>query len=192
VHGRAAAPAHDAGVTTAERPPIDEIDRPSVRVPAVAGACAQAEQAGDHAAIEQIDLERGAVAANGEPERRAIGPARDADAAAEPVGVAATAGGVFVADQESNTVYALRAGAVTPFATGLESADLLTVLPDGSLVTGGKAGVVSKIGIDGRVTIVAQGFDQVRGIAYDPDGKRLFVVDHSKATPHRLHIVALP
>ena len=110
----------------------------------------------------------------------------------KPVGVAATAGGVFVADQESNTVYALRAGAVTSYATGLQSADLLTVLPDGSLVTGGKAGVVSKIGIDGRVTIVAQGFDQVRGIAYDPDGKRLFVVDHSKAAPHRLHIVALP
>jgi hypothetical protein len=109
----------------------------------------------------------------------------------KPVGVAATAGGVFIADQDTHTIYALRSGAVTPFATGLQSADLLTVLPDGSLVTGGTTGVVSRIGIDGRITIVSQGYDQVRGIAYDPDGKLLFVIDHSKALPHHVHLVPL-
>jgi sugar lactone lactonase YvrE len=110
----------------------------------------------------------------------------------KPVGIAAGAGVVYVADQGANTIYALRGGTSAPFASGLQSADLLTLLPDGSMVTGGKEGAVSKIGTDGRITIIAQGFDQVRGIAYDPDGKRLILADHSKERPHKLHIVALP
>jgi sugar lactone lactonase YvrE len=110
----------------------------------------------------------------------------------KPVGVAATANGVYVSDQETNVIYALRGGAISTFASNLQSADLLTVLPDGSLVTGGKTGVVQKVGLDGRVTVVAQGYDQVRGTAYDPDTKRLFVVDHSKDLPHKLHVVIMP
>ena len=108
------------------------------------------------------------------------------------VGVAATATGIYVSDQETNTIYTVQAGDVKPFATGLPSADLLAVLPDGSLVTGGKAGTVTRIAPDGMKTTIASGFEQVRGIAYDPAGKRLFVVEHSKATSsHKLHILPL-
>ena len=35
------------------------------------------------------------------------------------------------------------------------------------------------------------GFDQVRGVAYDPAGHRLFFVEHGKAG-HALHVLALP
>ena len=111
----------------------------------------------------------------------------------KPVGVAADARGVYVSDQEANGIVAWRAGAAAPIASGLPSADLMALLPDGSLVTGGKTGTVSRIAQDGKVTTVVQGLDQVRGLAYDATGKRLFMVEHSKATSnHKLRIVALP
>jgi DNA-binding beta-propeller fold protein YncE len=111
---------------------------------------------------------------------------------AKPVGVAIRDGVIYVSDQEQGAVYAIRGDEAKPVATGLPSADLLTVLPDGALVTGGKTGVVSRIGLDGEITTLASGFEQVRGTAYDPVGKRLFVVEHSKATSkHKLHIVQL-
>ena len=35
------------------------------------------------------------------------------------------------------------------------------------------------------------GFEQVRGLAYDPAGRRLFVINHSKTVgvPDKLHIL---
>ena len=108
------------------------------------------------------------------------------------VGVAATAAGVFVSDQEANTIFAIDNGALKPLATGLPSVDLLTALPDGSLVTGGKTGVVVRVAPDGTQSQVASGFDQVRGTAYDPAGHRLFVVEHGKAgANHTLHVLPL-
>lgn len=110
----------------------------------------------------------------------------------KPVGVAADAHAVYVSDQEASSVLALRDGAVATVASGLASADLLALLPDGSLVTGGKTGTISRIAAGGAVTTVAQGLEQVRGLAYDRAGKRLFVVEHSKATSnHKLRIVPL-
>lgn len=105
------------------------------------------------------------------------------------VGVVATKRGVFVSDQEANAIYA--AGNATPIATGLPSADLLAAAPDGTLVTGGANGVVSKIDLDGKVTTLVQGYESARGVAIDPDGKRLFVVEHGK-DKHVLHVVKLP
>jgi sugar lactone lactonase YvrE len=111
---------------------------------------------------------------------------------AKAVGVAATAAGVFVSDQESNTIYAIDKGALKPLASGLPSVDLLTALPDGSLVTGGKTGAVVRIAPDGTHSEIASGFEQVRGTAYDPAGHRLFVVEHGKAgANHTLHVLPL-
>lgn len=111
----------------------------------------------------------------------------------KPVGVAVDADGVYVSDQEANGISAWRAGTTSSIAAGLPSADLMTLLPDGALVTGGKTGTISRVSADGVVTIVAHGLDQVRGLAYDAAGKRLFVVEHSRATSnHKLRIVALP
>jgi hypothetical protein len=110
----------------------------------------------------------------------------------KPVGVAADAHALYVSDQEASSIVAWRAGAMVPIASGLPSADLMTLLPDGSLVTGGKTGTISRIAADGKVTTIAQGLEQVRGLAYDRAGKRLFVVEHSKATSnHKLRIVPL-
>ncbi len=114
---------------------------------------------------------------------------------AKPVGLAANATTLYISDQELATVYAmaLPAGELKPIATDQKDVDLLTLLPSGELVTGGKDGSVIEITPAGVVTTIAQGFAHVRGTAYDPAGKRLFVIDHAKGSPkHELHIVSLP
>lgn len=108
----------------------------------------------------------------------------------KPVGVAATKDGVYVTDQEPAALFAVHGEQLQPIATGLDGADLLTALPDGSLLTGGKAGAVVRIRLDGTHQQVAGGYQEVRGIAYDPDAKRLFVVDHAKGSGSRtIHVV---
>lgn len=107
------------------------------------------------------------------------------------VGVAATAAGVFVSDQEASTIFAIDHGTLKPIATELPSVDLLTALPDGSLVTGGRTGTVTRVAPDGTQSQVASGFEQARGIAYDAAGHRLFVVEHSKSGHHILHVLPL-
>jgi sugar lactone lactonase YvrE len=120
-----------------------------------------------------------------------------AEGLAKPIGVAASDATLYVADQEARTLFAmsLAPGGSTELRTvarDLPSADLLTVLPDGDLVTGGTKGAVLRITPAGAVSTIAEGFEQVRGTAYDPAGKRLFVVDHSRASSHHsLHIVPL-
>jgi hypothetical protein len=81
---------------------------------------------------------------------------------------------------------------VSPVAS-VPKVDLLMMLPGGDLLTGGGS-EISRITQAGTVTALpAVGFEQVRGLAYDPAGKRLFIIDHSATPgrPDRLHIVAL-
>ncbi|HEX4454110.1 MAG TPA: hypothetical protein VH143_24775 [Kofleriaceae bacterium] len=112
---------------------------------------------------------------------------------AKPVGIAALANELIVSDQDGNAIESIARGsnaAVAPIAANLPSVDLLTVLPDGSLVTGGRAGSITEVTRGGTQHPLAAGFDQVRGTAYDAAGKRLFVVEHGKAK-HVLHILSL-
>jgi hypothetical protein len=111
---------------------------------------------------------------------------------AKPVGIAATASELIVSDQDGNALESIARGsnALSPIATNLPSVDLLTVLPDGSLVTGGRAGAITEVMRGGTQRSIARGFDQVRGTAYDAAGKRLFVVEHGKGK-HVLHILSL-
>ncbi|MEO7732658.1 MAG: hypothetical protein ABIY55_16940 [Kofleriaceae bacterium] len=107
------------------------------------------------------------------------------------VGVVATPGAVFVADQTQKTIWklALPGFAVSKLAD-VPGADLLAVLPDGDLLTGGGP-VISRITQAGVVsTVPGAGFEQVRGLAYDPAGQRLFIIDHSltPGSPDQLRI----
>lgn len=55
----------------------------------------------------------------------------------------------------------------------------------------GRTGTVSRAAKDGSVTTLAKGYEQARGVAYDPAGKRVFVLGYSKITEHhKLHIIA--
>ena len=112
------------------------------------------------------------------------------------VGLAVGTDAVFVSDQTVGMIFKIdtaNANAISPFAT-VPTADLLTALPDGSILTGGGP-TISRIDSTGTVsTLTLPGvpaFSDVRGTAYDPAGHRLFIIDHSSTvgTNDSLHIV---
>jgi sugar lactone lactonase YvrE len=109
------------------------------------------------------------------------------------VGVAATATTLYVSDQEQRAIlaYDLASAAVTVAAKDLPSVDMLALLPNGDLVTGGKRGEVYRIDPHGGTKTIASGFSQVRGVAYDAAGARLFVVEHGANGHHVLHVLPL-
>jgi len=111
------------------------------------------------------------------------------------VGVVATPTAVFVADQTDRAIFriAVPGYAVSKLAE-VPAVDLLAMLPDGDLLTGGGP-TISRITQRGEVsTLPGGGFEQVRGLAYDAAGKRLFVIDHSVTVglPDKLRILRLP
>lgn len=114
------------------------------------------------------------------------------------VGLAATPTAVFASDQSNKVIWKITipAHVVTQFNTAaLPSADLLLLLPNGDLLTGGGP-TISRISTTGAVSAltVPTGvtFETVNGIAFDPTGHRLFVIDHSATAtvPDKLHIFA--
>ncbi len=113
-----------------------------------------------------------------------IGSADGSAAFKQIVGLAATPTAVFASDRSLKQIYKITipGHVVSTFATGLPTADLLLLLPDGSMLTGGGS-AISRVGSDGTVTAVTLAgnptFEDVEGIAYDPVGARLFIVDHS-------------
>nr|HEX4317060.1 hypothetical protein [Kofleriaceae bacterium] len=115
------------------------------------------------------------------------------------VGVAATADHVYVSDQSGSAVFAVdpTTGDVTTLASGLATADLLFMMPNGDLLTGGSAAItrITQAGVVSTVDFgsAGSGFSDIRGIAYDPANKRIFFVDHSSVagTPDVLHILPL-
>jgi hypothetical protein len=106
------------------------------------------------------------------------------------VGLVATTSAVFVSDQTDKKIYkiAVPGFAVTTVAT-VASADLLAIMPNGDLLTGGGTDI-QRVTQAGGVTTIMTGFEQVRGLAYDPALRRLFIIDHSATvgTPDKLHV----
>lgn len=115
----------------------------------------------------------------------------------KPVGVLAVGEDLFVSDQDLGQI--LKAplsdpSAYTVLAT-LEQPDLLAAGPNGSLFTGSLGGRLYRISASGATSVVESGFLQVRGIAYDPTNRRVFVADHdpdeSDGIDHAVHILPL-
>lgn len=110
------------------------------------------------------------------------------------VGVVATPSAVFVSDQTDRAIFkiAVPGYAVSKLAS-VSAVDLLAMLPGGDLLTGGGP-TISRITQAGQVTTLpGAGYEQVRGLAYDAAGKRLFFVDHSVTVgiPDKLRIMPL-
>jgi hypothetical protein len=105
------------------------------------------------------------------------------------VGIVATPSALFVSDQSQNKIFkiALPDHTVSELAT-VPSADLMTLMPNGDLLTGGTG--VHRITQAGVVSTIMTGFEQVRGLAYDPTLRRLFIIEHSATvgTPDKLHV----
>jgi DNA-binding beta-propeller fold protein YncE len=113
----------------------------------------------------------------------------------KPIGVLAVGADLFVSDQELGQVLkAPRSNpkAFTVLAT-VASPDLLAAGPDGSLFTGSAGGNLYRIAASGAASVFQSGFQQVRGVAYDPGHRRVFVADHdadeSNGVSHVLHVL---
>lgn len=113
----------------------------------------------------------------------------------KPVGVLALGENLFISDQDLGQI--LRAPLANPseytvFAT-VPKPDLIAAGPNGALFVGSGGGDVYRIGENGAAAVFKGGFDTVRGIAYDPTNKRLFVVNHvgheAEGVTHSIHIL---
>ncbi|RKH25107.1 hypothetical protein D7Y13_24250 [Corallococcus praedator] len=115
----------------------------------------------------------------------------------KPVGVLAVGETLFISDQLAGKVYRAplsNPSQLVPFAT-LPSPDLLATGPGDTLLTGSRDGTVLSIRPSGEVRVLAGGFQQPHGIAYDAKNKRIFVADHdgdpSNGTTHTLRILPI-
>lgn len=109
------------------------------------------------------------------------------------VGLAVTADAVYVSDQTQGKIFkvALADSAVTPVAS-LTGPDLLTLLPNGDLISGGTAvHRVTAAGVDTPL-FTTETFGAVRGSAYDPTHKRLFFINHSNTVGAKDHLEVRP
>jgi DNA-binding beta-propeller fold protein YncE len=113
----------------------------------------------------------------------------------KPVGVLGVGGELFVSDQVAGKVYRAPLASPQEYTThaALPSPDLLALGPGGSLLTGSREGKVFQIGASGEVSVLAAGYQQPRGLAYDAENRRLFIADHdgdtSNGTSHVLQII---
>lgn len=107
----------------------------------------------------------------------------------KPVGLAATAGALFVVDehQDGVRVFARSDGAARPvLGASLASPVVVAALPGGDAIAGTRDGLVHRVSASGAREL-GRGFGEPRGLAYDGARNRLFVV----AQGARLHTVAL-
>ena len=116
----------------------------------------------------------------------------------KPVGVLVVGDVIYVSDQAANTIVRATLSApaadARPFAQ-LNQPDLLCAGDAGALFAASKAGTVYRVGSDGAVTSVVAGLRPLRGIAFDPAGKRLFFVERrgqEPTMPPTLHVLRLP
>jgi len=111
----------------------------------------------------------------------------------KPIGVVVMNDALFVADQDEGAVFqcATRAPGNCKRLAALTEPDLLAIGPDGSLFTGGRGGQLRQIRRDGTVSVVAAGTGEIRGVAWDAAGKRVFLARRS-AGHGAIEIVPLP
>lgn len=116
----------------------------------------------------------------------------------KPVGIIVQGDALIIADQRLGRILRAPLGEldrVETFVESIEDPDLLAHGPNGSLLTGGKNGMVRRIDADGTVSVVASGFSSVRGVAYDATQERLFIAEHDAddrdGIAHAIHIVPL-
>jgi sugar lactone lactonase YvrE len=112
----------------------------------------------------------------------------------KPVGVVLVDGVLYVSDQTRGEIVALT---LVPLGSAhavaqLKSPDVLAAGPAGSVLASSKTGAVWQLFSDGRLIRLLTSRQEVRGITYDPAGKRMFFAEHDpEGVEHRLQIVPL-
>lgn len=109
----------------------------------------------------------------------------------KPVGVLAVGSDLYVSDQDLGQI--LRAPLTNPSGYSVYAMvpgpDLLAAGPSGVLFAGSTEGAVYRLD-NGTPSVLVSGYQAVRGLAYDPIQRRLFIVDHDPdGDEHRLHCI---
>jgi len=112
----------------------------------------------------------------------------------KPLGLAATATTLYVSDQHGAALLAYARADGTPhpvMAADVTDPEVITTMPGGDAIVGTRDGIVYRVSEAGA-TELARGYGELRGLAYDAAGKRLFLVEHGAAAAgHRLRTLAL-
>lgn len=113
----------------------------------------------------------------------------------KPAGVLAVGEKMYVSDQDLGQILSTTVADPQDYSVlaEMEKPDLINLGPDGSLLAGSVGGELLRINLDtGATSIVESGFQQIRGVAYDPTNKRAFVADHdSDDISHAIQIVPM-
>jgi len=118
----------------------------------------------------------------------------------KPEGLAATEAALYVTDQHRAALYMVPrdgagagAAAVATVAPDLPEPALVAAIPGGELIAVSRAGVVFRVPAGGPAVQIARGEGEVRGVAYDPARRRLFLLEPRAGAPdaprHRLRIL---
>lgn len=106
----------------------------------------------------------------------------------KPVGVAVRGNVLYIGDQSVRKIYVadLEQVARVPVAASTlkvlaqTDSDQFALAPNGDLFTGGREGVIRRIASDGTVSVVAEGFQSIRGVAFDAGRRQLYAIEHGK------------
>jgi sugar lactone lactonase YvrE len=116
----------------------------------------------------------------------------------KPVGILALRDTLFVSDQAQGKI--LQAPLADPTTltalASVEQPDLLAAGPDGAIFAGSGKGGVQRIERSGAVSLALPSAQQIRGVAYDPEKRRLFAseqdADKADGAQNALCIMGLP
>lgn len=105
-----------------------------------------------------------------------------------PVGVLAVGDQLYVSDQANGVILKVPQATTTDGGTAMTfatvpGADALAAGPSGVIFAVSKTGDVWSIDGSGTATKLHSGYKALRGVAYDPDHKRLFVAEPDKGSP---------
>lgn len=114
----------------------------------------------------------------------------------KPVGVAVRGNVLYIGDQSARTIYtgdlaqltATPGNAASLRVLATADSDQFTLAGNGDLYTGGRDGVIRRITPAGGVSVIAQGFQSIRGVSYDAANRRLFAVEYGKGAS-TLHVL---
>ncbi|MFK4445762.1 DNA-binding beta-propeller fold protein YncE [Caballeronia udeis] len=120
---------------------------------------------------------------------------------AKPVGIAVQGDAVFISDQTDNMILKTslsgllnhaQAGGLNTTVIKINGPDLLSIDSSGTLYTKCNSTAVCRISPDESVTVIANDFEDARGVAVDPVHHLLYVIDRPKSADSASTLRTIP
>jgi DNA-binding beta-propeller fold protein YncE len=120
---------------------------------------------------------------------------------AKPVGIAVQGDTVFISDQANNMILKTslsglinhaQAGGLNTTVIKINGPDLLTIDSNGALYTKCNSTAVCRISPDNSVAVIANDFEDARGVAIDPGHHLLYVIDRQKSASGASTLRSIP